>query len=91
MKSLTSPEILNAVSESSVDKASGKFLKLLILAVLAGAYIAFGAQASAMASFNLTADAATVGIGKLVSAAVFPVDSLFFPPEYTKYLQRSVP
>ena len=26
-----------------------------------------------MASFNLTADAATVGIGKLVSAAVFPV------------------
>ena len=73
MKSLTSPEILNAVSESSVDEASGKFLKLLILAVLAGAYIAFGAQASAMASFNLTADAATVGIGKLVSAAVFPV------------------
>lgn len=73
MKTLTSEEILKTLSDNSLEKASGKFLKLFILAMLAGAYIAFGAQASLMVSFNLTADTATLGIGKLVSAAVFPV------------------
>ena len=61
------------VSDSGIGKANGNVWKILLLAVLAGAYIAFGAQASTMVSFNLTADAATVGLGKLVSAAVFPV------------------
>lgn len=73
MKALTSTEILEKMSESAVAKAGGGFWKLLALAVLAGAYIALGAQASLMASFNLTADASTLGIGKLVSASVFPV------------------
>lgn len=73
LKALTSTEILEKVSDSSIPKANSGVCRLFILAVLAGAYIAFGAQASAMASFNLTADPATLGIGKLVSAAVFPV------------------
>lgn len=73
MKALTTNEILEKVSDSSIPKAGGSFGKLFILAILAGAYIAFGAQASAMASFNLTSDAATLGLGKLVSACVFPV------------------
>ena len=55
MKSLTSAEILEKVSDSAVPKAGSGVLKLLILAILAGAYIAFGAQASAMVSFNLVA------------------------------------
>ena len=73
MKALTPNEILDKVSDSAVPKATSGFWRLLILAILAGAYIAFGAQASAMVSFNLVADPATFGIGKLVSAAVFPV------------------
>ena len=73
MKALTSNEILEKVSDSSLAKANSGFAKLFLLAVLAGAYIAFGGQASAMASFNLTAYPETLGIGKLVSAAVFPV------------------
>lgn len=73
MKALTSQEILEKVTDSSVVKARGKFWKLLILAVMAGAYIAFGAEASTMASFNLTSDPDTFGIGKLAAACVFPV------------------
>ena len=73
MKALTSPEILEKVSDSSIPKANSGFWKLLIMAVLAGAYIAFGAEASSMASFNLTANPETFGIGKLISACVFPV------------------
>lgn len=73
MKALNSSEILEKVSDSSIGKAKGGFWKLLILAVLAGAYIAFGAEASTMASFNLTSNPETFGVGKLVAAVVFPI------------------
>lgn len=73
LKTFTSSEILETISDSSVQKAESSSWRLLLLAVLAGAYIAFGAQASCMASFNLTADPDTFGLGRLVSAAVFPV------------------
>ena len=72
LQALTSIEILEKISDSAVAKARGS-IKHFILAILAGAYIAFGAQASVMASFNLVSDPATFGIGKLVSAMVFPV------------------
>lgn len=73
MKALTSKEILEKVSDSAIPKATGNAWKLFLLAVLAGAYIAFGGEASTMASFNLTSDPATVGLGKLVAGCVFPV------------------
>ena len=73
MNSLTSGEILDKVSASGEFKATAPVWKLLLLGILAGAYIAFGAQASQMASFGLVAEASTVGLGKLVSGAVFPV------------------
>ena len=73
MKALTSSEILEKVSDSSIPKANSSVLKLFLLAVLAGAYIAFGGEASAMASFNLTANPETLGLGKLVAGTVFPV------------------
>lgn len=73
MKTLTSAEILEKVSESSISKATAGAGRLLLLAVMAGAFIAFGAQASAMASFNLTMNPETFGLGRLASAAVFPV------------------
>lgn len=73
MSALTTGEILEKVSDSGIAKAEGKTLRLLIWALLAGAYIAFGAQASQMVSFNLLADPDSLGLGRLVSAAVFPV------------------
>lgn len=73
MSALTTGEILEKVSDSGIAKAEGKTLRLLIWALLAGAYIAFGAQASQMVSFNLLADPSSLGVGRLVSAAVFPV------------------
>ena len=73
LSALTTGEILEKVSDSGIAKAEGKTLRLLIWALLAGAYIAFGAQASQMVSFNLLADPASLGVGRLVSAVVFPV------------------
>lgn len=73
LSALTTGEILEKVSDSGIAKAEGKTLRLLIWALLAGAYIAFGAQASQMVSFNLLADPASLGVGRLVSATVFPV------------------
>lgn len=73
LSALTTGEILEKVSDSGIAKAEGKTLRLLIWALLAGAYIAFGAQASQMISFNLLADPDSLGVGRLVSAAVFPV------------------
>ncbi len=73
MTALTPREIMIKQSEGSVPKAEGSTGKLFVLAMLAGAFIALGAQASLMASFNLTSDPATFGIGKVVMGAVFPV------------------
>lgn len=73
LSALTTGEILEKVSDSGIAKAEGKTLRLLIWALLAGAYIAFGAQASQVVSFNLLADPDSLGVGRLVSAAVFPV------------------
>lgn len=73
LSALTTGEILDKVSDSGIAKAEGKTLRLLIWALLAGAYIAFGAQASQMVSFNLLADPSSLGVGRLVSATVFPV------------------
>lgn len=73
MKAATSKEILDRISDSSIAKASGSFKTLFLMAVLAGAYIAIGGFASTMASYNLTANPDTFGLGKLVAGCVFPV------------------
>ena len=73
MNSLSTKEILERVSASGEFKASAPVWKLLVLAVLAGAYIAFGAYGSTVASCNLACSPDSFGLSKLVSAAVFPV------------------
>ncbi len=75
MRSLTSVEILEKVSDSGVAKANSSIWKLFLLAVLAGAFIAFGANGSMTVSFGFLADPdpEMIGIGKLASAAIFPV------------------
>lgn len=73
MNAATSKEILDRISDSSVTKAGGSFKTLILMAILAGAYIAIGGFASTMASHNLVADPDTLGLGRLVAGCVFPV------------------
>ncbi|PWM65218.1 MAG: FdhC protein [Eubacteriales Family XIII. Incertae Sedis bacterium] len=71
MKPLKPAEILDASIETSVTKAGGSFGKLFVLSFLAGAFIAFAAEGSNMAAFNLLASPDTYGIGKLIAGIVF--------------------
>lgn len=73
MDALTPKEIMEKVSDSSVPKANGSFWKLFLLSVLAGAFIALGAQASLMGAYNMLAESEMYGLGKLVMGAIFPV------------------
>jgi formate/nitrite transporter len=66
-------EILEVSIAVAKTKASGSATKLIALGILAGAYIAFAAQASNMAAFNLLASADTYGLGKALAGAVFTV------------------
>lgn len=64
-------EILNVSLDVSETRAKFGFLRLLILGILAGAFIAFAAEASNMASFNLLAKPETYGLGRALSGAIF--------------------
>ena len=77
MKVLKPNEILDQTSEIGVGKARGKTLKLLILSILAGAFIAFAAQGSTYASFNLLKNPDTLGIGKLITGLAFTPGIIF--------------
>ena len=70
-KQLKPNEILDANIESGVAKAGGSFAKLFILAIMAGAFIAFGAESSNMAAFGLLAVPETFGLGKALAGALF--------------------
>ena len=71
MRHLKPVEILDEIAASGIAKTSGSFRKLLILGIMAGAYIAFAGAGANMAAFGLLGDAETFGLGKLVSGAVF--------------------
>ena len=71
MKPLKPNEILEAYFQASETKAESGFGKLAVLSILAGAFIAFAAEGSNMAAFNLLASAETYGLGKALAGAVF--------------------
>ena len=71
MRHLKPVEILDEIAASGIAKTSGSFRKLLILGIMAGAYIAFAGAGANLAAFGLLGDAETFGLGKLVSGAVF--------------------
>ena len=71
MNHLKPIEILEATVNAGVGKANSSFKKLLILGILAGAYIAFAGAAAAMGTFNLVADPNTFGLGKILSGTIF--------------------
>lgn len=64
-------EILKITSDIGLAKAESPLSKLVILGILAGAFIAFGAEASNMAAMGLLSKQETVGIGRLVAGAIF--------------------
>jgi formate/nitrite transporter len=64
-------EITDFVIKMAQDKVNGSLSKLLILSFLAGAFIAFAAEGSNMAAFNLLAEYATYGLGRALAGAVF--------------------
>lgn len=70
-KQLKPNEIVDATIEAGVTKAGGSFLKLFLLAIMAGAFIAFGGEASNMATFNLISSPDTFGLGKCLAGAMF--------------------
>jgi formate/nitrite transporter len=72
-KILKPDEILEASLNVCVTKAGGSFVRLLVLAVLAGGFIAFGANGSSMAAFALFAEPETYGLGRALAGAIFPV------------------
>jgi formate/nitrite transporter len=71
MKPLKPSEIMDVSIQTSIEKGNGSLLKLAILSVLAGAFIAFAAEGSNMAAFNLFADPNTYGLGKALAVVVF--------------------
>jgi len=70
-KPLKPDETLEVCINVGVAKANNTIKRLFLLGILAGAFIAFAAQASSMASFNLISSADTFGVGKALQGIVF--------------------
>lgn len=67
----TPAEITFTTIQTGIKKVNTKYLNQFILGILAGAYIAFAAEGSNMAAFNLFANPGTYGLGKVLAGAVF--------------------
>jgi len=64
-------EITHATIQTGIKKVSMKYSNQFILGILAGAFIAFAAEGSNMAAFNLFAKPETYGLGKVLAGAIF--------------------
>lgn len=64
-------EITDLTIQTAEIKAACSVQKLMILSMLAGAFIAFAAEGSNMAAFNLFAEPTTYGLGKALAGAIF--------------------
>lgn len=69
---LAPAEICAATVETGIKKAAMPAARSFVLAILAGAFIAFASEGSNMAAFNLLAEPSTYGLGKALAGAVFP-------------------
>jgi len=68
---LTPAEISVATVQIGVKKVGMKSLNVVLLGILAGVFIAFAAEGSNMAAFNLFAKPETYGLGKVLAGAIF--------------------
>ena len=71
MESRTPAEILVYASDTAFAKAQKKIPAVLILAFIAGAFVAFAAHGSTTAAYNLLAGSDTYGLGKFLVGVVF--------------------
>lgn len=62
-------EVLEASIESSKAKAELPLIKMILLGMLAGMFVAIGAQTSSLASHDIT----NVGLARTLTGAIFPV------------------
>lgn len=64
-------EIADVAIGAGIKKVSTPYFKEFILAILAGAFIAFASEGSNMAAFNLFANPETYGLGKALAGSIF--------------------
>lgn len=72
MAQLKPADILDVTIKSGVVKADMKLGKMIILAVMAGAFIAVAGAGANMISYSFLAEPLTAGIGKMLSGFIFP-------------------
>ena len=68
---LTPPQIAEETIKNGIKKSELAVSKMLVLGFLAGAFIAFAAEGSNMAAFNLFMNNDTYGLGKALAGAIF--------------------
>jgi formate/nitrite transporter len=68
---LTPPEIARYTIEAGVKKSRLSAGSMIILGILAGAFIAFASEGSNMAAYNLFSKPETYGLGKVLAGAIF--------------------
>ena len=73
----TPAQIAATTVETAEKKAKLDWRRQLVLAILAGAFIAFASEGSNMAAFNLLANPDTYGLGKVLAGAVFGTGLMF--------------
>jgi formate/nitrite transporter len=73
MSSFLSPaEICSYTEQTGIQKAILSPGRQFLLGILAGAFIAFAAEGSNMAAFNLLAEPSSYGLGRCLAGVVFP-------------------
>lgn len=70
-KYLSPAEIAEYTIEAGVKKTKLTIINMFILGILAGAFIAFAAEGSNMAAYNLFAKPETYGLGKALAGLIF--------------------
>ncbi len=68
---LSPQEITAATVETGIKKSKLSAAKMIVLGFLAGAFIAFAAEGSNMAAYNLWASPTTYGLGKALAGTIF--------------------
>ena len=72
MTQLKPQEILDATIDAAVRKANLSVRQMILLGLLAGAFIALAGSGANMAGYYLLAEPATNGLGKALSGCIFP-------------------
>lgn len=72
MTQLKPQEILEVTIDAAVKKSQLSVRRMILLGILAGAFIALAGSGANMAGYYLLADPATNGLGKMISGCIFP-------------------